>query len=92
MPPLQCFTCTTKAVHTQWQKMYWSKSMRKPGCKALIALTRYPCSETTSAYRDGLGQSIVGWTKDRVVRDKQFMVFNNDEWGLHNVYLREEFI
>lgn len=50
------------------------------------------CSETTSAYRQGLGQGIIGWTKAAVAEEKRFVLFNNLHWGLRNFHLPEHFV
>ncbi|KAI8462470.1 MAG: hypothetical protein J3K34DRAFT_448172 [Monoraphidium minutum] len=49
-------------------------------------------NETTSAYRNGLGQGIIGWTKNTVAGESRFMLFNDVYWGLNNFYLPEHFI
>ncbi|KAI8463256.1 MAG: hypothetical protein J3K34DRAFT_444580 [Monoraphidium minutum] len=47
--------------------------------------------ETTSAYRQGLGQGIIGWTRTFVAHEKGFVLFNDAHWGLGNFHLPEHF-
>ena len=87
---LQCVGCVQAAclwgVHA-----ILACSAPPPRLPASLIMPAKLCSETTSAYRPGLGQDIIAWTRE-AVEAKRFIVYNDKGWGLGDLHLPESFV